>query len=193
VTAPRSQYAVPGRITVALDARGLEGPEVDAACGVVEPVVDLWEAGVLLPTVGQVEKLAELTGMAAAFFYEMEPLPAGRTFICSRRKALRQVVEPGEVANPLCPGCGQVMWSRMPSATGPVLIERPDPIYGQMVVAVIGRVRQGRRSRAQWGVRPVRRGEMVEGHLRRRPHSCAAPGLLPGPVAEGAGGRFDAQ
>lgn len=60
---------VPYRITTALDARGLYGPEVDRALGGEEPMVDLWESGDLVPTREQVEALAELTGYPVRFFY----------------------------------------------------------------------------------------------------------------------------
>jgi hypothetical protein len=36
---------VPHAITMALNAHGLYGPEVDRTCGVREPAVDLWEEG----------------------------------------------------------------------------------------------------------------------------------------------------
>lgn len=52
---------IPYRITTALDAEALYGPEVDAACGVEEPAVDQWEAGELYPTWEQLCALAELT------------------------------------------------------------------------------------------------------------------------------------
>jgi transcriptional regulator with XRE-family HTH domain len=80
----------PARITQALDAPGwggppLEGPEVDRACGVEEPAVDLWEAGELVPTADQLARLAELTGYPVAWFYR-EPAeldPAGM-WVCIR-------------------------------------------------------------------------------------------------------------
>lgn len=53
----------PYRITMALDARRLYGPEVGVACGAAEPDVDLWEAGKLYPTWEQVLLLAKLTGV----------------------------------------------------------------------------------------------------------------------------------
>jgi hypothetical protein len=59
---------VPYRITVALDSHGLQGPEVDEACGAQEPDVDMWEAGTKYPTWEQLCKLAELTGVTPAFF-----------------------------------------------------------------------------------------------------------------------------
>ena len=51
----------PWYISLALDARALEGPEVDLACGVEEPVVDLWEAGEIYPSFDQLCALAKLT------------------------------------------------------------------------------------------------------------------------------------
>lgn len=59
---------VPHRITLALDIRKLDGPEVDEACGVEEPTVDLWECGRVYPTWEQLLKLAVLTGFDVAFF-----------------------------------------------------------------------------------------------------------------------------
>jgi hypothetical protein len=78
---------VPARITIALDIRGLEGPEVDTACGAAEPDVDWWEAGWSVPTPQQVERLAALTGFPVAFFYR--PVPPGPftgspVFMCGR-------------------------------------------------------------------------------------------------------------
>lgn len=59
---------IPHRITMALDARGLDGPGVDAACGVEEPAVDMWEAGTLYPTFEQLCALAELCGVLPHLF-----------------------------------------------------------------------------------------------------------------------------
>lgn len=177
LTAPEvevSRWAVPARITLALDAKGLFGPQVDESLGVREPTVDLWEAGVLLPDRGQIRALAALTGFAEAFFYELSPLPAGRIFVCERSRRPENaltVVEPGEIANPQCPSCGAVAWAVMASAglTGPVLVDGPD-IYGPLVMA---RIRASRRGRpGVWGVRPVAAGEPVDAQLRRRPHRC---------------------
>jgi hypothetical protein len=89
VTAHAGPPPVPARITMALDAAGLWGPEVDVALGGVEPMVDEWEAGTRLPTREQVERLAELTTMPVAYFYtpaeEWESRPT-RTFICERNR-----------------------------------------------------------------------------------------------------------
>lgn len=52
---------IPYRITMALDQLELYGPEVDTACGVEEPAVDMWEAGTLYPTWEQLCALATLT------------------------------------------------------------------------------------------------------------------------------------
>jgi transcriptional regulator with XRE-family HTH domain len=74
----------PRRITQALDVRALYGPEVDLACGAVEPAVDRWETGEEVPTWEQLEKLAELTHFPIAFFFmePTEPLTGG--FMCIR-------------------------------------------------------------------------------------------------------------
>lgn len=89
MTDHRHAPPIPARITVALDYIGAEGPWVDEALGGAEPMVDQWEAGELVPTPGQVEKLAQLTGFPVGFFYkpvaEWEAQPV-RTFICSRAR-----------------------------------------------------------------------------------------------------------
>jgi transcriptional regulator with XRE-family HTH domain len=68
----RSDWAagrvVPWLITIALDADGLDGPEVDEACGVPEPGVDMWEAGTLYPSFEQLCALAKLTGKSPGYF-----------------------------------------------------------------------------------------------------------------------------
>jgi hypothetical protein len=67
---------VPHRVTVALDLGDHYGPEVDVACGAVEPDVDRWEAGALYPTWRQVELLSELTGFPPKFFFiPVDPKP----------------------------------------------------------------------------------------------------------------------
>lgn len=66
----------PAAITFALDAMGLDGPEVDKACLAEEPAVDMWEAGTLYPTWEQLCALAELTGNTPSFFCKWEkPVP----------------------------------------------------------------------------------------------------------------------
>lgn len=73
----------PRRITAALDANALDGPEVDIACGGQEPMVDEWEAGTRQPTPDQVRLLADLTGFTVEFFYLPGPPPL-TGFICQR-------------------------------------------------------------------------------------------------------------
>lgn len=66
----------PARITQVLDLHSLYGPEVDRALGGEEPMVDMWEAGTLVPTYEQMCRLAEMTGVAVWVLYE-EPKPLG--------------------------------------------------------------------------------------------------------------------
>lgn len=69
---------------MALDAKGLYGPEVDLACGAAEPDVDRWETGELVPSPAQLALLAKLTDCTVEFFYEpMSPTP-GVVWICYR-------------------------------------------------------------------------------------------------------------
>lgn len=84
----RDRRPVPARITLALDVGGFEGPEVDVACGAVEPAVDLWECGAETHTAGQVKLLAALTGFPVSYFYmPVEPGPQlgsqGAMWICA--------------------------------------------------------------------------------------------------------------
>lgn len=65
----------PHLITMALDARGLHGPQVDIECGAAEPDVDLWEAGKLYPTWKQLLLLAELTGNTPRFLCSRDVPP----------------------------------------------------------------------------------------------------------------------
>lgn len=75
----------PERITLALDLGGHEGPEVDIACGAVEPAVDRWETGEEIPTMEQLRLLGQLTGFPVGFFFT-EPGPRldeTRMFVCA--------------------------------------------------------------------------------------------------------------
>lgn len=66
----------PAAISFALDAKGLYGPEVDAACLAAEPDVDMWERGALYPTWEQLVALAALTGNTPRFFCSWDsPVP----------------------------------------------------------------------------------------------------------------------
>jgi hypothetical protein len=87
VTAHPGPLPVPARITTALDAADLWGPEVDRALGGEEPMVDDWEAGRSLPTPAQVKRLAALTGWPVSWFYRpVEDSEHERTrhFVCER-------------------------------------------------------------------------------------------------------------
>ena len=71
------------RITLALDYRMLDGPEVDVWCGGKEPMVDMWEAGTLVPTGEQVMLLAALTQYPVEWFYKDDPPEmTGPMFMC---------------------------------------------------------------------------------------------------------------
>lgn len=88
---------VPHRITQALDLRGLDGPEVDEACGVAEPQVDMWEAGQLYPAWESLILLAELTDFPPEFFTlacDRPPLRAADTSLVFHVRHLPPDVEP---------------------------------------------------------------------------------------------------
>lgn len=72
----------PERITMALNFCGLYGPEVDAALGGEEPMVDEWESGERVPSFQQVQALAQMTGYTVRFFYQPPPPPLGNGWIC---------------------------------------------------------------------------------------------------------------
>lgn len=89
MTDHRGPIPVPARITMALDRIGAEGPQVDIDLGGTEPMVDQWEAGELVPTRAQVEKLAAYTGFPPEWFYrvvEDREHETSRTFICDRTR-----------------------------------------------------------------------------------------------------------
>jgi hypothetical protein len=89
MTAHAGPIPVPARITLALDLRGLYGPQVDRDCGVEAPAVDEWEAGLRVPTRTQVEALAALTRMPVGYFYQPadEAEERGtRIFMCQRNR-----------------------------------------------------------------------------------------------------------
>lgn len=73
---------VPERVSMALDLCGLYGPEVDAACGGEDPMVDEWESGTRVPTVEEIVLLANLTGFSAEFFYKPAPPPLSGGWLC---------------------------------------------------------------------------------------------------------------
>jgi hypothetical protein len=104
---PLSPFPVPHRITQALDAKSLYGPDVDRACGVEEPAVDLWEAGELVPTDEQVRLLAELTEMPFEFFYlpcDQGDRPPSSMWMCDRSKrkhGCQHITVPDPICAPL--------------------------------------------------------------------------------------------
>lgn len=70
----------PWAITLALNARGLYGPEVDEDCGTMEPAVDMWEDGQLYPTWPEFKALAKLTGYPLGHFWiNRDPMPVEAT------------------------------------------------------------------------------------------------------------------
>lgn len=78
----KAGHVQPWRITQALDAAGLWGPEVDEKCGGAEPMVDEWEEGARYPTFEQLLELAALTGVTPAMFMVrpgQDPIPAKAT------------------------------------------------------------------------------------------------------------------
>lgn len=104
-----TEKPVPERITIALDAAGLWGPEVDRALGVEEPTVDLWETGELVPSPDQVRALAKLCGVTPTMLYR--EVPPIRGWLCGS-DGCRQV-EPPPAPEP-AEEAGQVLW--FPSA-----------------------------------------------------------------------------
>ena len=75
----------PQRITVALDMAGLFGPEADRTLGVLEPTVDLWETGMVVPTDAQLADLAERAGVTVEWLYE-PPIEPITQIVCFRTK-----------------------------------------------------------------------------------------------------------
>lgn len=91
------QLFVPAWATIAMNARGLEGDQVDRDLGVWESPTGAWEPGTyvdrvedgsLVPGFCVVLRLAEMTGVLPWFFYqpiEVGPL-FGPVFMCDRSK-----------------------------------------------------------------------------------------------------------
>lgn len=74
----------PKRVTLALDSIDAEGPDVDVACGAVEPAVDEWEAGTRIPSVDQLLALARYTGMRPEWFFVPGPDDPSWLVFCQR-------------------------------------------------------------------------------------------------------------
>ena len=90
----------PSRITIALDARGLYGPEVDAACHAEEPAVDMWEAGDAVPSWDQLVALADLCGVTPSYFLRGEPPAPMDSWICGPSRCERAHFEPVPMYRP---------------------------------------------------------------------------------------------
>lgn len=84
----KAGLARPDMITQGLNFRDLYGPEVDRACGVEEPTVDLWEAGRVYPTWEQLTALAALCELPVWWFTEEPLISAGDLFICGRGRVI---------------------------------------------------------------------------------------------------------
>lgn len=105
------QHILPCRITMALDLKGLHGPDVDKQCGTEEPAVDMWEAGTRYPTWEQYLALAELTHQPLAFFWQpIEPEDMGPVFVCRRS-------EVGSSCKALHPQSQVTTWNIQPYQT----------------------------------------------------------------------------
>jgi hypothetical protein len=92
----------PARITAALDAAELWGPQVDIHLGGREPMVDEWEAGTRTPTDDQVRALAELTGVPLDWFLEPgAPKLVGMACMRGPRRAMRVYETPPRTTNGL--------------------------------------------------------------------------------------------
>ena len=99
------------RITMVLDACGMEGPEVDEALGVSTPddaTVDGWEDGSVIPTESDIRRLATLTGNHPRWFYGEDPPEPKNSFSCK--------IDDG--------------YSEIPEYTAPVRPQRPRPFSG---------------------------------------------------------------
>lgn len=75
-----SGKVVPARITLAMNLRGVDGPDVDVHCGTFEgnPAgdVDAWEAGTAVPSADQVRLMAGYVDFPVPWFYRpMKPGP----------------------------------------------------------------------------------------------------------------------
>ena len=107
---PAAYYAgktpTPERITMALNLCMLYGPEVDQALGGEEPMVDEWESGARVPSVAQVQALAEMTGFPVKFFYLEPPPDLGSGWMCGSDGCVPLGQEAAHHGGK-CPSCGQ--------------------------------------------------------------------------------------
>jgi hypothetical protein len=95
---------VPARITMALDVRGLDGPEIDEQVGTFHGNpsgdIDRWEQALAVPSREQVQLLGKLTDFPPAWFYR--PIPPGPQFsgpvwICYRGRRGCRTLQPDVV------------------------------------------------------------------------------------------------
>lgn len=105
---PEDYYArktpTPDRITHALNYAGLWGPDVDRLLGGEEPMVDEWESGARVPSLEQVQALAELTGFTVRWFYEPPLPPLDGGWMCGSGGCQPAAEEaPSAHHHPLCP------------------------------------------------------------------------------------------
>lgn len=110
----REGRLVPARITQLLDMAGLEGPEVDVACGVVEPRVDEWEAGQVYPSWPEAVLLARLVQMhtVEVFAYD-PPMLTGPTFVCPPPRGYDPWAAPADQRLSFAPAAIDVAVSRL--------------------------------------------------------------------------------
>lgn len=80
-----ARVPTPSRITVALDLAGLFGAEADRTLGVIEPTVDMWETGAIVPTAEQLVDLAGRAGVTVEWLYG-EPIQPMVMQVCYRTK-----------------------------------------------------------------------------------------------------------
>lgn len=116
----------PDRITLTLDAKGLEGPEVDAQCLAQEPEVDLWEAGELYPTWEQTKALAHLCGVTPRFL--MQDSIAGHR-IEAHETTLRFQAELPDPTPPVLAFTEQAIRERMNPRQAEVLTLHKDTLW----------------------------------------------------------------
>lgn len=113
----------PYRITTILDLRELFGPDVDKACGVEEPAVDMWEAAELYPTWEQLLALSKLTNWPLLGFFRPEKANGAMAFVCGPRGCKTEPVDsdgPRRYTRAVIQECEGTVWhSRRPTVEAP--------------------------------------------------------------------------
>jgi DNA-binding transcriptional regulator YiaG len=148
---------VPAQITMALDAAGLHGPQVDAMVGAQEPDVDRWELGELQPTAPQLRLLAQVTRRPVETFFEpLPPGPLGGMWMCSRGRGKAGCVQvPPDVVDER----GVLLYGGeprdpVPAAVQDGLFPAPDPVQAAARPPGAGRGLAGSR-RAETAREPI--------------------------------------